>query len=119
MGPKRLTKADCAGAVCGVGVTLASNSVIMFENLRIILYPDPRLRKKAKPVEKFDDNLAALAERMLQLMRENKGVGLAATQVGEMVRMFVMNATGKPEDDRVYVNPVLSDPADSDEAEEG
>jgi peptide deformylase len=44
---------------------------------------------------------------------------LAAPQVGENIRMFVINATGKPEDDRVYVNPVLTEAEGDDTAEEG
>ncbi len=47
----------------------------MYEDLKIILYPDPRLSKISKPVEKFDQNLKELAARMLFLMRENRGVG--------------------------------------------
>jgi len=91
----------------------------MYEDLKIILYPDPRLGKMSKPVEKFDQNLKDLAARMFVLMRENRGVGLAAPQVGLNVRMFVMNSTGKPEDDRVYVNPELTEPLGEEEAEEG
>ena len=91
----------------------------MFEDLKIILYPDPRLKKMCPPVEVFDESLRALATRMLELMRGAKGVGLAAPQVGQNVRMFVMNATGEPGDDRVYVNPVLSDAEGEEEAEEG
>ncbi len=91
----------------------------MYEDLKIILYPDPRLFKMSNPVEKFDQALKDLAARMFLLMRENRGVGLAAPQVGLNIRMFVMNSTGEPQDDRVYVNPQLSDPAGSDEAEEG
>ena len=52
-------------------------------------------------------------------MRECKGVGLAAPQVGVNVRLFVANPTGKPEDDKVYVNPVLSDADGDEEGEEG
>jgi len=91
----------------------------MYEDLIIILYPDPRLSRMSKPVEKFDQNLRELAARMFMLMRENHGVGLAAPQVGLNIRMFVMNSTGKPEDDRVYVNPELSEPLGEEEAEEG
>ena len=91
----------------------------MFEDLKIVIYPDPRLRKVSKLVDKFDEELSELANRMLVLMRENKGVGLAAPQVGKNIRLFVMNHSGQPADDRVYVNPVLTD-ADGDEtAEEG
>lgn len=92
----------------------------MFEDLKIIHYPDPRLKKLSKPVETFDDQLKQLAARMVELMRENKGVGLAAPQVGKNIRLFVINPTGEPQDQRVYVNPVLTVKADGeDEAEEG
>src|SRR4051794_18004250 len=91
----------------------------MFEDLKIIQYPDPRLKKLSVNVTAFDERLKALAQRMFELMRAEKGVGLAAPQVGENIRLFVMNATGEPADDRVYVNPILSDPAGEEEAEEG
>lgn len=87
--------------------------------LQIIHYPDPRLRTKAAPVTRFDADLRALASRMLELMREAKGVGLAAPQVGVSLRMFVMNATGKEGDDRVCVNPELHDLTHFKDAEEG
>jgi peptide deformylase len=91
----------------------------MYEDLQIIQYPDPRLKKVSVPVEKFDSALKALADRMLQLMREARGVGLAAPQVGQNVRMFVMNHSGDPADDRVYVNPELTEAEGEEEAEEG
>jgi peptide deformylase len=89
----------------------------MYEGLRIILYPDPRLKRVSKPVEKFDEKLGVLTKRMFELMREAKGVGLAAPQVAQNMRLFISNHTGKPEDDRVYVNPELFD-ADGEEASE-
>ena len=91
----------------------------MFEELKIILYPDPRLKKMSQPVTDFDERLRLLVGRMFELMREAKGVGLAAPQVGENIRLFVMNATQQPGDDRVYVNPVLSDLEGEEEQEEG
>jgi peptide deformylase len=91
----------------------------MYEDLQIILWPDPRLKRVSKPVETFDDSLKSLAARMFELMREAKGVGLAAPQVGLNIRMFVMNPTGEPPDDRVYVNPTLSDGEGDEEDEEG
>jgi peptide deformylase len=90
-----------------------------FADLKIINWPDPRLKKMSEPVEVFDDALGRLAVRMLELMRGSKGVGLAAPQVGKNIRLFVMNPTGQPGDDRVYVNPELSDLEGDDEAEEG
>jgi peptide deformylase len=91
----------------------------MHDDLKIIVYPDPRLRRISAPVEIFDDNLGALARRMFELMREAKGVGLAAAQVGHNIRMFISNHTQKPEDDRVYVNPVLLDADAEETAQEG
>jgi peptide deformylase len=91
----------------------------MFEDLRIIHYPDPRLKKVSVAVTTIDDTTRALAARMFELMREHRGVGLAAPQVGHNVRLFVMNHTGEPGDDRVYINPTLADPDGEEEAEEG
>jgi peptide deformylase len=94
-------------------------SAMNVEQLRIILYPDPRLRQVSEPVDLFDDELCRLVDRMFELMRADRGVGLAAPQVGVNRRVFVINPTGRPEDDRAYVNPQLGDAAGEDEAEEG
>lgn len=85
----------------------------------IVRYPDPCLRKKSAPVEIFDESLAALADRMFELMQLNRGVGLAAPQVGINLRMFVCNPTGEPADNMVFVNPELSDLSGSVVGEEG
>ncbi len=78
------------------------------DKLPIVVYPAPGLRIKCAPVEKFDDDLGSLARSMIAVMHAAEGVGLAAPQVGVPIRLFVCNETGKPEDDRVFVNPVLS-----------
>jgi peptide deformylase len=91
----------------------------MHPSLQIIQYPDPRLKKVSVPVTAFDAELAATAARMFELMRGAKGVGLAAPQVGLNIRLFVMNHTGEPADDRVIVNPVLSEADGEDEDDEG
>lgn len=91
----------------------------MYENLIIIHWPDPRLKKPSVPVVKFDVRLRLLAARMLELMHASKGVGLAAPQVGLNVRLFVMNPTGQPPDDTIYVNPILTEGEGDEEAEEG
>lgn len=91
----------------------------MYENLDIIHWPDPRLKKASVAVERFDARLRLLADRMLELMRQAKGVGLAAPQVGLNIRLFVMNPTGQEQDDRVYVNPELSEGDGEEEGEEG
>ena len=87
--------------------------------LSIITYPDPRLRKVAAPVEKFDEKLGEIARQMLDLMHQAKGIGLAAPQVGLGIRLFVWNTSGDRKDDHVCVNPVLGDLEGDVEAEEG
>lgn len=90
-----------------------------YSELRIIHYPDPRLRAACTPVETFDEDLAALAARMLQLMKAAPGVGLAAPQVGITRRMFVMHPLGDDAVDEVFVNPVIEGLDGAREAEEG
>ena len=72
---------------------------------RIRQYGDSVLRMKAREVETFDEDLERLVERMTQLMHEAHGVGLAATQVGVLRRVFVFADDGE---DRVLVNPVIT-----------
>jgi peptide deformylase len=72
---------------------------------RIRQYGDTVLRMKAREVETFDDDLERLVERMTSLMHEASGVGLAATQVGVLRRLFVFVDEGE---DRVIVNPVIT-----------
>jgi peptide deformylase len=79
-------------------------------------YPDPVLRMEARPVEDFDDDLRRLADRMSELMKDANGVGLAATQVGVLRRLFVFS----PDEDRVLVlvNPEIirrGDEVDTDD----
>jgi peptide deformylase len=74
-------------------------------------YPDPVLRMRANEVESFDDDLRRLVERMITLMQDANGVGLAGTQVGTLQRLFVIQPT--PEDEpRALVNPVAVDRSD-------
>ena len=72
---------------------------------RIRQYGDPALRMKAREVEDYDDDLLRLVERMTVLMHEAQGVGLAATQVGVLRRLFVFVDDGE---DRVLVNPTIT-----------
>jgi peptide deformylase len=87
--------------------------------LDLVLYPDPKLKMLAKEVAQFDDWLAAVVARMMDLMVEHKGVGLAGPQVGLSLRVFVASPTGKREDSKAYINPVLTDEHGSEEGEEG
>jgi len=79
-------------------------------------YPDSVLRMKAPPVETFDDDLKRLVTRLGELMKDANGVGLAATQVGVLRRVFVF---ARDEGEvAVLVNPEIvrrGDEADVDE----
>ncbi len=90
-----------------------------FESLRIIHYPDPRLRNQSVPITEFDDKLAALVKRMLELMETGRGVGLAAPQVGINRQLLVMRPTDEQDDVVVLANPEIHDPSGSVEGEEG
>ena len=77
-------------------------------------YPDPVLRMTAKEVEEFDESVAALGERMVALMQEASGVGLAAPQIGILRRVLVFQRD-EEEPPTALVNPVLT--ASSEETE--
>jgi len=72
---------------------------------RIRQYGDGVLRMKAREVDRFDDDLGRLVERMTALMHGANGVGLAANQVGVLSRLFVFVDEGE---DRVLVNPAIT-----------
>src|SRR5882672_8781065 len=69
-------------------------------------YPDAALRLEARPVEEFDDELRSLVERMKRLMHDARGIGLAATQVGVLQRLFVFQP-GEDADAVAVVNPEI------------
>ncbi len=64
----------------------------------IVLYPDPRLKLKSKPVTQFTPELRELAADMTETMRRANGIGLAAIQIGEPIRMMVMDVNYDAED---------------------
>ena len=79
-------------------------------------YPDSVLRMQAPPVEEFDDDLKRLATRLGELMKDANGVGLAATQVGVLRRVFVF---ARDEDEvAVLVNPEIVRRADETEIDD-
>ena len=78
------------------------------EKLTIVHHPHPVLRKVAQPVESVTPEVQAICTRMLELLHEAPGVGLAAPQVGLELRLFVANATGDPQDDMVFINPLIT-----------
>lgn len=74
-------------------------------DLKILLFPDPKLRKVARKINVFDKSLDNLAQRMLEAMYKADGIGLAATQVDVHVRLVVMDLSEKKDEPRVFVNP--------------
>ena len=73
-------------------------------------YPDPVLRMRANDVEGLDRDLARLVERMSALMKDANGVGLAATQVGVLRRVFVFQRERDSEEEPIaLVNPEIVD----------
>ncbi len=70
--------------------------------LEILTYPNPLLREVAVPVTNFDESLKKLAEDMFETMYDSNGIGLAAPQVGQLIRMLVIDARPKDDEGRRY-----------------
>jgi len=90
--------------------------------LQIVQYPHPTLRRVAKPLKRVDTELQRLVRGMFDLMYENRGIGLAATQVDLPYRLFIINLESDPtkhDQEFVFINPVLSSRKGMAEAEEG
>ena len=87
--------------------------------LAILEYPDPRLRKTAAPVTAVDDAVRQLADDMLETMYAAKGVGLAATQVDQHIRLIVLDVSDARDRPLVLINPDLLNLRGSGPAEEG
>lgn len=75
----------------------------------LVLLPDPILREVSKPIERVDDALRQFADDMLETMYDAPGIGLAAIQVGEPVRMLVVDTAkeDQPKNPRVFINPEI------------
>lgn len=67
--------------------------------LQIVTLPDEVLRKKARPVTKFDDDLQSLIDDMIETMRAANGVGLAAPQIGRSIQLAVIETLPKVDED--------------------
>lgn len=87
--------------------------------LKIIFYPNPLLKKVASPIETITPEIGDLAKKMIELMIEARGIGLAAPQVGVGLRMFVSSLTSEEQDAQVFINPQLDDFQGLSEIEEG
>jgi peptide deformylase len=90
--------------------------------MKIVVYPHPALRHPAKPLTAIDKQVHLDAGRMLELMYEHKGLGLAANQVFLSYRIVVLNPSGDPQQrdkEEVLLNPVVLERKGTIEGEEG
>jgi len=87
--------------------------------LRILEFPDPRLRTKAKPVEAVDDQLRQLIDDMFETMYDAPGIGLAATQVDVHRRLLVADVSSEKTEPWVLINPVIIEQDGVEVTEEG
>jgi peptide deformylase len=80
----------------------------------LIILPDPKLRLVSKPVEQVDAPLKKLAGDMLETMYDAPGIGLAAIQVGEPIRMLVIDLAkeGEPKAPQIFINPEVVESSD-------
>ena len=87
----------------------------------VLLYPHPVLKQKAREIAEITPELRTLAADMIETMYEYDGIGLAAPQVGELVRLVVVDVSGPAtrEDVRVFINPKLELVGEEVDSEEG
>ena len=87
--------------------------------LKILEFPDPKLRIKAQPVETVDNALRRLIDDMFETMYDAPGIGLAATQVDVHRRLLVADVSTEKDDPRVLINPEIVEKDGVEVTEEG
>jgi peptide deformylase len=87
--------------------------------LHILEYPDPRLRNRATPVERVDDQVRRLVDDMLETMYAAPGVGLAASQVDVHRRIIVVDVSEERDTPYALINPVIQILGGEQESQEG
>jgi peptide deformylase len=95
---------------------------MQIEQMQIVSYPHPALRRVAKPLTAIDKTVHLVAGRMLELMHEAKGLGLAGNQVAWPFQILVLNLSSEPEQPEqsgVFLNPVIMERKGAVEEEEG
>lgn len=81
---------------------------IDIDKCRITHYPAGVLGRRAEPVEEINADILRLVDKMIDIMLENKGVGLAAPQAGVSLRLFIISLDGSRENVKAYVNPTVT-----------
>ena len=87
--------------------------------LKILKFPDPRLRTRAVPVEAVDDQIRRLVDDMLETMYAAPGIGLAATQVDVHKRVLVLDVSESKDEPQCFINPELLEQEGRAVSEEG
>lgn len=87
--------------------------------LSVLVHPDPRLRQVAKPVTEFNTDLATLVENMAHTMYHEKGIGLAAIQVGVPLRVLVIDLSKDHQSLQTFINPEIKTQEEAQTVEEG
>ncbi|MAI39080.1 peptide deformylase [Alteromonas sp.] len=87
--------------------------------LDVLSFPDERLRTVAKPVDDVNDEIKQLVADMFETMKDEKGIGLAATQGDRHVRVVVMDVSEEQDEPRVFINPEITRKEGETISEEG
>lgn len=87
--------------------------------LEVLRFPDERLRTVAKPVKEVNDQIRTLVDDMFETMREENGIGLAATQVNTHLRIVVMDVSEDQSNPLVFINPEITEKEGLTISEEG
>ncbi|MBU2918431.1 MAG: peptide deformylase [Psychrosphaera sp.] len=76
--------------------------------LNVLQFPDERLRTVAKEITEVTDEIKTLIDDMFDTMDEEQGVGLAASQVDQHIRLFVLDTSAERDEPLVFINPVIT-----------
>jgi peptide deformylase len=93
--------------------------MIDIDKCQITHYPADVLGRRAEPVDKIDDNINRLVDKMTDIMLKNKGVGLAAPQAGVALRLFIISLDGTRDNVKAYVNPTVTPSGELEAIDEG
>jgi peptide deformylase len=93
--------------------------MVDIENCHITHYPAQVLAEPAKPIEKIDDSIKKLVDKMADIMVEHKCVGLAGPQAGVPLRIFIISIDGTKENVKAFINPIVSCDGETVSNEEG
>ncbi len=80
---------------------------MLVARLEILEYPDPRLRKIAEPVTRFDAGLTRFIDDLVETMHASRGIGLAATQVDVHLQIIAVDVSKQAEPPLIFINPLI------------